>query len=132
MPANVTAKRVGRDGSYRLRFEDPPASVTLTGFGGSTWVPWPVPATHPGGIYLFRLEGLTGRGNVYLDVWNGFVDLASREASLSSTPQNVSLLVELPSEVPVEALRAQLQVRTYDFPLDVTVTPTVYRVGPAG
>ena len=75
--------------------------------------------------------GLTGRGKVYLDVWNGFGDLATREVSLNSTPQTVSLLVELPNEVPAEALRPQLQVRTYDFPLDVTVTPNVHRVGPA-
>ena len=125
------AKRVGRHGSYRLRFENPPDGVTLTGFGGSSWVAWPVPVTYPGGIYLFRLEGLTGKGNVYLDVWNGFGDLASREMSLSSTPQNLSLLVELPAGLPALALRPQLQVRSYDFPLDVTVKPGVYRVGPA-
>jgi hypothetical protein len=94
-------------------------------------VTWPVPVTYPGGIYLFRLEGLTGRGNVYLDVWNGFGDLATREVSLNSTPQKVSLLVELPPEAPAEALRPQLQVRTYDFPLDVTLMPEVYRVGAA-
>lgn len=131
VPENVTAKGPGRRGSYRLRFANPPASVTLTGFGGSTWVTWPVPVTYPGGIYLFRLEGLTGRGNVYLDVWNGFGDLATREVSLNSTPQKVSLLVELPPETPAEALRPQLQVRTYDFPLDVTLMPEVYRVGAA-
>ncbi|MGA3354588.1 MAG: hypothetical protein ABSD85_15605, partial [Acidimicrobiales bacterium] len=130
VPANVTARSARRPGSYRLRFETPPAGVTLTGFGGSTWVAWPLPISHPRGVYLFRLESLTGRGKVYLDVWNGFGDLASREVSLNSTPQTVSLLVELPSEVPAEALRPQLQVRTYDFPLDVTVTPAVYRVGP--
>ena len=131
VPANVMANSAPQRGSYRLRFETPPAGVTLTGFGGSTWVAWPLPVSHPGGVYLFRLESLTGRGKVYLDVWNGFVDLASREVSLNSTPQAVSLLVELPSEVPAEALRPQLQVRTYDFPLDVSVTPVVYRVGPA-
>jgi hypothetical protein len=127
---NVTVKQLGQQGSYRLKFHIPPGGVTLTGFGGSTWVAWPVPVPHPGGIYLFRLEGLTGNGKVYLDVWNGFGDLASREVSLNSTLQAISLLVELPDEVPVESLRAQLQVRTYDFPLDVTVTPAVYRVGP--
>ena len=131
VPANVKARSARQPGSYRLRFETPPAGVTLTGFGGSTWVAWPLLVSHPGEIYLFRLESLTGRGKVYLDVWNGFGDLASREVSLNSTPQTVSLLVELPSEVPAEALRPQLQVRTYDFPLDVTVTPAVYRVGPA-
>jgi hypothetical protein len=73
---------------------------------------------------------MTGKGKVYLDVWNGFGDVASREVSLNSTPQTVSLLVELPSAVPPYALRPQLQVRTYDFPLDVTLTPAVYRVGP--
>jgi hypothetical protein len=73
---------------------------------------------------------MTGKGEVYLDVWNGFGDVASREVSLNSTPQTVSLLVELPSAVPPYALRPQLQVRTYDFPLDVTLTPAVYRVGP--
>ena len=73
----------------------------------------------------------TGRGYVYLDVWNGFDDAASREVALGSDPQNVSLLVELPREAPSEALGPQLQVRTYDFPLDVTLTPEVYRVGPA-
>jgi hypothetical protein len=131
VPANVTTKPARQPGSYRLRFQMPTAGVSLTGFGGSTWVAWPVPVSYPAGTYLFRLEGLTGKGNVYLDVWNGFGDLASREVSLNSTPQTVSLLVELPSAVPAEALRAQLQVRTYDFPLDVTVTPAVYRVGPA-
>jgi hypothetical protein len=128
VPANVKARSARQPGSYRLRFETPPAGVTLTGFGGSTWVAWPLLVSHSGEIYLFRLESLTGRGKVYLDVWNGFGDLASREVSLNSTPQTVSLLVELPSEVPAEALRPQLQVRTYDFPLDVTVTPAVYRV----
>ena len=130
LPANVTAKRLGQHDSYRLMFQTPPRGVTLTGFGGSTWVAWPVPASQPDGIYLFKLEGLTGNGTVYLDVWNGFADLASREVSLNSTPQTISLLVQLPSAVPVESLRAQLQVRTYDFPLEVTVTPVVYRVGP--
>ena len=52
-----------------------------------------------------------------------------REVSLNSTPQSVSLLVELPSEVPPEALWPQLQLRTFDFPLDVTVTPAVYQSG---
>ncbi len=131
VPANVTAKARGLQDSYRLEFQTPPAGVTLTGFGGSTWVTWPVALAQPGGIYLFRLENLTGTGEVYLDVWNGFGDLASREVSLSSTPQAVSLLVELSSEIPAEGLGPQLQVRTYDFPLDVTVTPAVFRVGPA-
>ncbi|MGO9880205.1 MAG: hypothetical protein ACLPSM_12755 [Acidimicrobiales bacterium] len=131
LPANVTATVAGRGGSYRLSFQTPPAGVTLTGFGGSTWVTWPVALALPGGVYLFRLEGLTGSGTVYLDVWNGFGDLATREVSLNSVPQVVSLLVALPSEVPAEGLGPQLQVRTYDFPLDVTVTPVVYRVGPA-
>jgi hypothetical protein len=131
VPANVTVQPARRSGSYRLKFQTPPAGVALTGFGGSTWVAWPVPASHPGGTYLFQMDSLTGRGKVYLDVWNGFGDLATREVSLNSTPQTVSLLVELPNEVPAEALRPQLQVRTYDFPLDVTVTPNVHRVGPA-
>ena len=128
LPADVTAESAP-GGSYRVRFESPPNGVTLTGFGASTWATWPVTSSRPGGIYLFRLEGLTGTGKVYLDVWNGFGDLASREVSLNSTPQSVSLLVELPSEVPPEALWPQLQLRTFDFPLDVTVTPAVYRVG---
>jgi hypothetical protein len=51
--------------------------------------------------------------------------------ALNSTTQNVSLLVELPPGTPDEKLGPQLQVRTYDFPLEVTVTPEVYRVGPA-
>jgi hypothetical protein len=131
VPANVTVQPARRSGSYRLKFQTPPAGVALTGFGGSTWVAWPVPSSHPGGTYLFQMDSLTGRGKVYLDVWNGFGDLATREVSLNSTPQTVSLLVELPNEVPAEALRPQLQVRTYDFPLDVTVTPNVHRVGPA-
>jgi hypothetical protein len=131
VPTNVTARRLGRTGSFRLRFANPPNSVTLTGYGGSTWVTWPVPGTYPSGIYVFRLEALTGRGNVYLDVWNGFGDIASREVSLNATPQRISLLVELPPEYPAAALGPQLQVRTYDFPLEVTVVPEVYRVGPA-
>ncbi|MGA2530446.1 MAG: hypothetical protein ABSG36_14970 [Acidimicrobiales bacterium] len=131
LPANVTAKPARTPGSYRLRFETPPDGVTLTGFGGSTWVAWPVPVTDPGALYLFRLGSLKGRGKLYLDVWNGFGDLASREVSLNSTAQSVSLLVKLPNEVPAQALRAQLQVRTYDFPLDVTLSPAVYRVGPS-
>jgi len=130
VPADVTATTTRRRGSYRLVFEVPPASVTLTGYGGSTWVEWSVPVSHPEGIYLFRLGNMTGKGNVYLDVWDGFGDVASREVSLNSTPQTVSLLVELPSAVPPYALRPQLQVRTYDFPLEVTLTPAVYRVGP--
>jgi hypothetical protein len=131
VPANVTARSLRSRGSYRLSFADPLGSVSLTGFGGSTWVTWPVPATRPGGTYLFRLRGLVGKGYVYLDVWNGFGDLASREVALNSTRQNVSLLVELPPGTPDDKLGPQLQVRTYDFPLEVTVTPEVYRVGPA-
>ncbi len=131
VPAHVTVAGAGSHGRYRLNFEAPQSSVALTGFGGSTWVAWPLPAPRPGGIYLFRLEGLTGNGIVYLDVWNGFTDLATREVSLSATPQNVSLLVELPFELPVGPLGPQLQVRTFDFPLEVTVLPEVYRVGPS-
>jgi hypothetical protein len=130
VPADVKAEAARTAGSYRLKFEVPPGLVTLTGFGGSTWVTWPLPAPNPGGAYLFRLEQMTGKGKVFLDVWNGFRDLATREVSLSSTPRTVSLLVQLPEAVPSEALRAQLQVRTYDFPLEVSLTPAVYMVGP--
>lgn len=129
LPSHVAMQPAGGGGRYRLTFQVPPESVTLTGFGGSTWAGWSIPEPLPSEFYLFRLEDMTGRGRVFLDVWNGFVDLPSREVSLSSTPQTVSILVRLPSEVPAEALRAELQVRTYDFPLDVTVTPSVRRVG---
>ena len=38
-------------GVISLRFQAPPGRVTLTGFGGSTWVAWPVPVTYPGALY---------------------------------------------------------------------------------
>ena len=51
-------------GFVPTRSRSRPLQFAPTGFGGSTWVDWSVPISHPGGIYLFRLEGLAGKGNV--------------------------------------------------------------------
>jgi hypothetical protein len=129
VPAHVAASPGPTAGSWRLSFQAPPAEVAENGYGGTTWVEWvPQPALQRG-THLFRLQDMVGSGTVYADVFNGLTDLASQQLQLSSAPQTLSLLVELPS-FPATNPPPRVQVRTYSFPLDVTVTPVIQSVSP--
>lgn len=113
--------------AYTATFPASAASHPMS--GGTVWVAFLLPTIRRDQTYLFALTGLTGEGAVYLDVWNGETDIASRQVTLGSAPQGVSLAVALPAQVPPTNNTVQMQVRTGTFPTTVHFQASVQRVG---
>ncbi len=100
---------------------------TETSAAPDTWIwvdpPTPLPA---GQSYQVSIT-LAGRGDVYLNFWNGQADLASATIGLTATPQTLTVQAPVPSTADTH-----LQIRTADTgPVDLDATaPSIRQLIP--
>jgi hypothetical protein len=120
----------GDGGTCRISIPAPEGGVTpQRGFGGTAWVGWTLSGIEAGTASLLRLGDMTGSGRLHLGASAPTGVVASQTIVLDDRPQTVSMLIRVPPGGGSADGEVQLQVRTHQFPLEVTLTPSVHRVG---
>jgi predicted alpha-1,2-mannosidase len=96
---------------------------TQVSAAANTWI-WTDPPRLPGGQSYQASVTVQGKGDVYLDFWNGQEDLASMTVTLTSTPQTLTVQGDVASTTDTH-----LQIRTADAgPVDLYASAASIRL----